>query len=197
MLKLTQFHISASVASSDTVTYQAIDKTTGLPVFLHFLPKTEARYLLQAQLAKYIEACKARRLPVTLAIDEGQEFMVSPPIENFTSLGHWMEQQIASMRTTGPSEAEQEKTLDLSWLKYADAKYDRPVSSASEFGFRPREPQPKPNVEAAVPARLAEKPVKAEEPPAKSPAVPWRLIVLIAVAVAIVVLALTAGGSSR
>ena len=144
MLKLTQFHISGTVPSHDTVTYRAVDKTTSLPVLLHFLPKTEVRYQLQAQLARYVEACKARRVPVTLAIDETREFIVSPPIDNFKGLGAWMEEEMLKMRIAGMPEADQDKTLDLSWLKQAEASYDQPVSNASQFGFRPVPTAPPP-----------------------------------------------------
>jgi hypothetical protein len=163
MLKLTQFHISGTVPSRDTVTYRAVDKTTSLPVLLHFLPKTEVRYQLQAQLARYVEACKARRMPVTLAIDEEREFMVSAPIDNFTGLGAWMEEQILKMRIAGMPEADQDKTLDLSWLKQAEARYDQPVSSASQFGFTPLPPlkvEPPPATPTAKSAAFTPPPVR-------------------------------------
>ncbi len=152
MLKLTQFHISGTVPSHDTVTYRAVDKTTSLPVLLHFLPKTEVRYQLQAQLARYVEACKSRRVPVTLAIDEAREFIASPPIDNFKGLGAWMEEEILKMRIAGMPEADQDRTLDLSWLKQAEANYDQPVSNASQFGFRPVPSPPPPLPKPAAPA---------------------------------------------
>lgn len=167
MLKLTQFHISGTVPSHDTVTYRAVDKTTSLPVLLHFLPKTEVRYQLQAQLARYVEACKARRVPIILAIDEAREFIVSAPIDNFKGLGAWMEEEILKMRIAGMPEADQDKTLDLSWLKQAEANYDQPVSNASQFGFRP--------VPTAPPPLRPPQPEAPAPPPAHPTPIPaWR-----------------------
>jgi hypothetical protein len=148
MLKLNQFRIEGTIPSSDTTTYRAIDKATGSTLLLHFFPQAdEARFQLHARLQLYVETCRTRGVPIKLSIEETEGFVASGMIEDFGGLGAWLDSEIATVRGAAQQPVPEERTLDVTWLRYADAKYDRPVSTASEFGFFTLPPKPGPEPE--------------------------------------------------